>query len=207
MKPRTTLIFVGIFVALLAYVYFGELRRPAPADTALTPTPLPILIAPADQVVGLTVRGSGKETRLTRPAGGEWKLEAPQPGPADNTRVNQLLDRLATLNPTRSLTDTTSLEDYGLAQPALEVTLTLADGSTQVLQVGSENPQQTAYYAQVQGRPGVHLIAALTAESAKQMLDTPPVPPTPTPTATATPPSTTTPTPEGTAAPTATPAG
>jgi len=201
MKPRTTLILVGVFLALLAYVYFGEMRRPAPSDAAVTPTPAPILIIPPDQVVGITVRGSGKETVLTRPAGGEWKLEAPQPGPVDTTRVGQFLNRLATLNPTRSLTDTTSLEDYGLAQPAIEVTLTLADGSKQVLQIGSENPQQTAYYARVQGREGVHLIAALTAESAKQMLDTPPVPPTPTPTATATA------TPAATAAPTATPAG
>jgi len=199
MKPRTTLILVGVFLALLAYVYWGEIRRPAPSTATETPTPAPILILPADQVVGITVRGGGKETRLTRPAGGEWKLEAPLPGPADTPRVNQFLDRLATLNPTRSLTDTTSLEDYGLAQPALEVTVTLANGSTEVLQIGSENPQQTAYYAQVQGRQGVHLIAALTAESAKEMLDTPPVPPTPTPTATATP--------AATAAPTATPAG
>ncbi|HPL29827.1 MAG TPA: DUF4340 domain-containing protein [Anaerolineae bacterium] len=187
MKPRTTLLVVGVFLALLAYVYLGELRRPAATDTATTPTPAPLLSVAADQVLGLSVSGGGKETRLARQVGREWQLEAPVPGPADASRVSQFLGRVAMLNPTRSLDDAGPLEEYGLAPPALEVTLTLADGSTQVLRIGAENPQQTAYYAQVQGQAGVHLVAALTVQSAQGMLDTPPVPPTATPAATSTP--------------------
>ncbi len=200
MKPRTTLLLVGVFLALLAYVYFSEMRRPQASDATTTPTPAPIVNVVADQVLGIKISGGGKETRLSRPAGGDWKLEAPAPGPADATRVSEFLGRVATLNPTRSLGDVGPLEDYGLAQPAMEITLTLADGSAQVLDIGAENPQQTAYYARVQGQTGVHLVAALTVQSAQEMLDTPPVPPTPTPTATGTPEVTATPAPTGTPA-------
>lgn len=185
MKPRTTLLLLGAFLALLAYVYLGELRRPAPSPATATPAPL-LLSFPADQVVAITVRGAGKETRLSRPAGGEWQLEAPAPGPADTARVGQLLNRLANLSPTRTLAEPGPLEEYGLDQPALEVTLALAGGSTQVLAIGAENPQQTAYYARVQGQEGVHLISSLIGQSIREMLDTPPLPPTPTPAPTAT---------------------
>ncbi len=193
MKARTTLILLGVFLALLAYVYLSELRRPEAADTATTPTPPPILSLAADQVLAITVRGSGLETRLSRQARGAWQLEAPQPGPADESRVGQFLNRVTGLIPTRTLDDVGPLEDYGLAQPPVEVTLTLADGSTKVLSIGAANPQFTAYYAQVQGVAGVHLVSALLAQSAQEMLTTPPVPPTPPPTATATPGATPTP--------------
>lgn len=199
MKPRTTLILGGVFLALLAYVYFGEIRRPPAPDANATPTPAPIMNVAADQVLGITVRGGEQETRLSREQGGEWQLEAPVPGPADTARVDQFLDRVATLSPTRTLDEPGSLEDYGLDQPALEVTLTLGDGSTQVLQIGAANPQGTAYYVQVQGLDGVHLVSALLQQSAQEMLDTPPVPPTPTPTEPATP--TAEPTAEATATP------
>jgi hypothetical protein len=186
MKPRTTLILGGVFLALLAYVYFGEIRRPSSPAAEATPTPEPILSLPADDVLGITVSGEGRETRLSRQAGGEWQLDAPSPGPADDKRVSQFLSRVANLTPTRSLAEPGPLADYGLVEPALVVTLTLADGSTQTLEIGNANPFETAYYAQVHGHSGVHLVAALLAESAREMLDTPPVPPTPTPTPTPT---------------------
>lgn len=55
---------------------------------------------------------------------------APLAGPADAARVGQFLNRVAALNPTRSLADAGPPEEYGLAEPALEVSLALADGST-----------------------------------------------------------------------------
>lgn len=200
MKPRTTLIVVAVFLALLAYVYFGELRRPTPASA--TPTPAPVWNLAKDQIAGLTVRSSDKETRVVRSAQGEWTLEAPTQEPADGERIGRVLDNLATLSPTRTFTETAgTLEEYGLTQPALEVILQLADGSTRTLRIGASNPQQTAYYAQVEGATEVHLLPSWLITSLRDLLEQPPVRPTPTPTLTATP------TPEATATPTAAPAG
>lgn len=185
MKPRTTLILVGVFLALLAYVYFGEVRRPAsPAPT--TPTQAPVLSIKADQVVELIVKGDGQETRLARPVGGEWRLEAPTPDAADLERVGQALDRLVTLTASRTLTETGSLEDYGLTQPSLEVTLRLDGGQSQVLRIGAKNPQQTSWYAQVPGQSAVHLVPDWVVQSLRELVDRPPVRPTPTPTPTVT---------------------
>ena len=209
MKPRTTLILLGVFLALGVYVYFGEIRRPESTATG-TPTPPPLWTVAADQVVGLTVQGGGKETRLTRPAGGEWQMEAPQAVAADGERVTRSLDQMITLTATRSFTDTAgSLADYGLEKPALEVTLRLADGSTRALKIGVANPQQTGYYAQVQGQGGVHLLPDTLVTDLRDLLDSPPIKPTPTPTGTptATPAATTLPAATAAPAAAATPAG
>ncbi|MDI7275860.1 MAG: DUF4340 domain-containing protein [Anaerolineae bacterium] len=181
MKPRTTLIVVAVFLALLAYVYFGELHRPTPASA--TPTPTPVWSLATDQVVGLTVRSAEKETRLVRSAEGEWMLEAPTQEPADEERIGRVLGNLATMSPTRTFTETAGLlEEYGLVQPSLEATVQLADGSTRTLRVGASNPQQTAYYAHVEGAGEVHLLPSWLITSLRDVLDQPPVRPTPTPT-------------------------
>lgn len=194
MKTRTTLLLVGVFAALLAYVYFGELRRPAPS--AATPTPAALWSVTRDDVVGLQVTGGDRETRLVRDADGAWALQAPVADAADEERVSQLLGRLAGITPSRTFTESVgSLEDYGLDQPDLVVVLSLADGRSETLRVGAANPQQTAYYAQVEGSEPVYLISSWIVTSLRELLDQPPVRPTPVPEPTQTP------------APTATPAG
>ena len=188
MKPRTTLILLAILAILGGYVYFAELRQPATSDTETTPTPAPAWSYPIDQIVGLAIQGSGKQTRLTRPAGGAWQMEAPQQGAVDNDRVTAVVDSLGTLQVSRTLTDTTnSLADYGLAQPALQVTVRLADGSDHALEIGNATPTQTDYYVQVQGQAPIHLLSASVVQSLQDLLDQPPFPPTPTPTEPATP--------------------
>lgn len=192
MKLRTTLGLVVVFLGLLAYVYFGEVRRPA-ASTNTTPTPAPVWSLAVDQVVGLTVRSKGQETRLSRPAGGEWRLEAPVADAADGERVARVVDELVNVIPNRTFTETLgTLADYGLEQPDLEVGVRLAAGQSQALKIGAANPQDTAYYAQVQGAAVVHLLPSSLVTSLRELLTTPPIKPTPT----ATEPST--PTPEAT---------
>jgi len=201
MKTRTTFILLAVFLALSAYVYFGELRRP-PVPGPANPTAALLWDVAPEQVVGLSVRSEGQETRLARPAGGEWSLEAPQADAADDSRVTQVLNRLASVTPSRTFTATIGpLEDYGLVQPSLEVALRLADGRTEALSVGASNPQQTAYYAQVQGQGALHLLPSSLVVSLRELLERPPVRPTPTPT------STSAPVPAPTAQPTATPPG
>ncbi len=182
MKGRTTLILLGVLLALGAYVYFGEVRRPSAAPAG-TPTPAPLWSITLDQVLGLTVRGGEQETRVGRAAGGEWALEAPSAEPADADRVTQVLDRLLALAPEQTFGESDgSLADYGLDSPSLDVTMRLADGTAKVLHVGKANPMQTSYYAQVEGSTAVQLIPDTVVIGLQELLEQPPVRPTPTPT-------------------------
>jgi len=205
MRLRNTLILLVIFAALGAYVYFTE----SPAKTP-TPTPAPqeqVLNLVADDVVGLSVQGSGdRETRLKRQRNQPWRLEAPLQDQADEARVQSIVSRLAQLTPTRTLTQTTeTLSAFGLVTPTLTVTLQL-EQREEMLFIGAQNPQQTAYYAQRRGDSAIHLILAGLVDELRQLLTKPPVKPTPTPTPTITPtPLPATPTPIVTATPVPTP--
>jgi len=63
----------------------------------------------------------------------------------------------------------------------------LSEGGEQVLQVGEQNPQRTAYYVQHQSDPAIYLVGSFTIEELKRLVSEPPRKPTPTPTATSTP--------------------
>jgi hypothetical protein len=187
MKTRTTAILVLIFLGLAGYVYLVELRHASPPEPSAA-APATLWELPADQIVALTVRGNDQETRLVRSAAGEWMLEAPTAELADQGRVRQVLDRLAGLTPTRVLTETLSpLEDYGLDRPALEVTLQLADGRSEALDIGLPNPQGTAHYAQLHGSEAIYLLSDWQVRSLQDLLKWPPIQPTPTPAGTESP--------------------
>ncbi len=189
MKTRTTLILVGLFLALAAYVYFFELRTGNEPVATATPGPQALWDVSSDQVTGLTVQSGEQEVRLTRAPESDWVLEAPTSEPADQGRVSQVVERLTNLTPSRTLTDTLSpMEDYGLNEPSMEVTLTLSDGQSRVLIVGAANPQQTSYYAlQGEDETAVHLIPSWLVTTLQQLLETPPLQPTPTAQPTSTP--------------------
>ncbi|MGQ9684165.1 MAG: DUF4340 domain-containing protein [Anaerolineae bacterium] len=184
MRPRTTLILIGVFAALLGLVYWLE-RRPEPAP-ALPEAPAPLWSLAASQVTALRVQAGEQDTALAR-SGDGWAFEGPTAGPADGARIERVVEDLSVLSPQRTFTDTTSLAEFGLEQPTLTVTLRASDGATRVLLVGSTNPQQTGYYARVQDGSSVHLLPGYVVEAVRALLENPPVPPTPLPTETATP--------------------
>lgn len=199
MKVRTTLILVAVCAALGAYVYLSE-DKGTNESAAGTPTPTGPWSVSVEQVVGITLRAAGKETRLARPVDGEWRLEAPVTDAADHERVTRALQQLTYATPSRSFPELPGPAlDYGLNEPSLEVTLSLADGKSVVLKVGSQNPQQTDSYVQVEGQPTLYMLPGYSIEALREMLNQPPVRPTPTPTAVSTP------TAVATATPTATP--
>jgi hypothetical protein len=207
MDRRVTVVVVILFLALGGYVWWTFLRADAPPVAAVTPepTPIPFLNLTPDDVTAVEIRDvkANQVVRVAR-SGEEWQMESPKQGPADSNRVSSLLFQLASIDATRELQDVTDLAQYGLNPPLHELRVTLEDGSTQVVQLGEENPDQTSVYATKPGATSVFLIRASTGEAVAEFVTTPPF--TPTPTATAEPtgtPAPTTPTPGGTGTPTA----
>ena len=98
-----------------------------------------------------------------------------------------MLESLAFLQPSRQITGTLSLADYGLESPAITATIELADGVTHTLRLGDMNPTQSGYYVQVDDQQPVFLIPTYTGSQLERFLSEPPVQPTPTATIAATP--------------------
>lgn len=184
MKFRNTIVLVVILAALGIYVYLVEVPKTGHQPSSSTATPL--LQLTTTDIRRVEVQASDDSVVLERDEGQPWWIRQPIDYAADESKVNSILSRLSSLNAQRTLTGTLDLADFGLATPAVTVTLGLFDGSSQRLFLGSHNPQGSSYYVQKAGEPDVHLVYASVIDDLKRLAMEPPKKPTPTSTATAT---------------------
>jgi len=152
------LLALAAFAALLYYVVGVDKTKPAAGEK---PKLLQIEAAAVKEI-----SLSNPETKLRfvrRPEEGfTWWLE-PQHLPANDTRLEYLLNTLADLEGTPLKMTGAETKAFGLDRPTWRVELSLGQ-ETQVLLVGAAVPVTQAggeksYYAQVSGRPQVYTIA------------------------------------------------
>jgi len=185
-KLRNTLILVVIFALLAGYVYFFEMKKTEEGEGEEEPKTTQVFDLVADDVVELTVKGSEGTTRLSRVEGQPWQIEEPIQEEADDVRINSLVNRLARLTASRTLTETGDLATYGLAEPQLTAELKTRDNQVETLLAGDKNPQGSSYYVQKKGDENVYLVYASAVDDLRRLITEPPKKPTPTPTFTPT---------------------
>lgn len=201
MKPRNTLILFAILVALAAYVFLVELPKSKQPSEEQTQA-VPLWEIPQEQIVRLeAVKKDGQTLVLERAEDQTWWIRQPIVYEADESRVSGVLRDLSALKSTRSISGTVNLADYGLATPAMTVTLTLADGARHTLALGDENPTGSYRYARADDAPEVHLVYSWAVSALDAMVAEPPRKPTPTPTPTVTPTPSASPVPSATPTP------
>jgi hypothetical protein len=130
-----------------------------------------------DQVVGVTVadHGQGKVTSFSRPsASGSWAVTAPEAGPADQLAVANQVATLGSLTYATEITSTTDLAPYQVLSPTIQISVTLANGTTYRLDVGAPAPINSSYYAVVNGQAPLYTVYSSTLASYLTLLDTPP---------------------------------
>lgn len=200
MDRKVTLGLLVVLLVLGGYIWYNFWRADAPPVTPTTPEPTAILFVELieDDVTALQVAGQPGQSvvHVTR-AGDSWVMDQPLQGPADGSRVNELLFQISRITAERQLAPPSDLAAFGLKPPAAQVTVTLKDGKSSVLQLGRKNPDETSYYMLKSGDTNLYLVRAAVGDTILDLLKSPPY--TPTPTATAgTPPASGTP---GSAAP------
>jgi hypothetical protein len=111
---------------------------------------------PAD-VQGIEISRNGEKLALSRAANG-WRLTAPLALPADDPSVARFLGELGELHAKQFVADVaTDLDRYGLATPALTVTL-LGDGTNVLAQLlaGGADPSNGVRYAKSATEPFIY---------------------------------------------------
>ncbi|MBL8094981.1 MAG: DUF4340 domain-containing protein [Anaerolineales bacterium] len=198
MNKTTTYVLLGAFALLLIYVLAVQqpadnaaATQTATAQSVALTEPNLVWSLTVDQVVGVTVadRVQGKTTSFTRPsASGSWTVVAPEPGPADQLAVANQVATLGTLTYASEITATTDLSAFDVLSPTLQISVTLANGTTYRLDVGKPAPLNNSVYAVVNGQAPLYTMYSTTLTSYLTLLDTPPyLLPTATPDPAATP--------------------
>lgn len=194
MNPRVTLGLLALFLALGGYLYFSPPAGGADADAAsklgAKPAPGKGSVADAQTEVfqfderesqRLVVQTGERRTVVEKDPEGNWRLR-PGDEPADRTRVQGTLVRLAGLRATRRLGETANLGDYGLMTPPLSVTVLQAAGTEFTLLLGSKAPADAGTYAKRTDDPAVFVVSNALVQDLERLVSEPPVQPTPVPT-------------------------
>jgi hypothetical protein len=184
MNPRVTLGLLAVLLALAGYVYFapasgGSAGQPAAKEKAVDPQ-LEVFSFQDAEIQRLAVEKGGQQTVVEKNAEGNWTLQ-PTGEPADRLRLNGLLLRLSNLRASRRFAEPGSLADYGLATPETVATLTKADGTRLVLELGAAAPAEAGTYAKRADDPAVFIISRAIVQDLDRLIAEPPREPTPAP--------------------------
>lgn len=183
MSFRLTAVALAILVVLGGVVWYTELRDKGSAEAqSADQQQLEIFKFDEKSTRQIEVAKGDQKTVAQQDEQGNWTLQ-PSGQPGDRVRLSSLLTRLASLRATRKVADDApNLAEYGLDQPGLVATITQADGTTYVLQVGSKAPTETGTYVKRASDNAVYMVTNVLASDLDRMVTDPPVqPPTPTP--------------------------
>jgi hypothetical protein len=168
MKSHGLIVAVVVLAALTGTLYWSNHRKPAETNvSASAESPPKILTLNQADITGIAIRKKGsEELTLAKNDAGKWQIIAPRQLRADQDAVSSLLSTLSALSSDRLIEDkAANLEQYGLAQPSLEVDVTEKSKKTDKLRIGDDTPSSSAAYAAVAGDPRVFTVASYSKNS------------------------------------------
>jgi hypothetical protein len=161
MQLRGLLLAALLLAGLAGGVYYSNHRTKANEGKPAPDAPPDILKIPDDQLTQIEIRKGEELTSIKKADSGNWEITAPQPLNGDQDAVRSVVTTLASLRSDRLIEEKTAdLETYGLAKPALEVTVAAKDGKKHKLLIGDETPTSSGYFVKLDGDPRVFTVAS-----------------------------------------------
>jgi Domain of unknown function (DUF4340) len=158
---RSTLLFVVVLGGLCGYIYFGIWKKSAAPDIdAKREKIFPAL--QADKIDDIRVKSASGETTTARKHDGGWQLTSPVEARADEGNLSAIASSLTSTTITRVVEDNaSSLKDYGLAEPRIDIGFkTAGDKDYRHLFIGEKSPTGADLFAKRGDDKRVFLISA-----------------------------------------------
>ena len=167
MKLSGLLISAVVLLALVGGLYWSNHHKPEESSASKTDTPPKILSLNEADITKVDLKKkTGEEVALAKNAGGKWEMTEPKQLPVDQDAVSSMVTTLASLNSDRLVEDKASnLNQYGLTEPALKVTITKKDGKTQELLIGDDTPTGSGAFAKLENDPRIFTVASYNKTS------------------------------------------
>jgi hypothetical protein len=166
---NTGLVIAAVVLAILSGALYWSNRHPASESTAKASidTPPKILALKQEDISKIEIKKKGGEALdLAKGDAGKWQITASKPLGVDQEAVSSLLFTVSSLNSERVVDDKPAdLNQYGLAQPSLELDITTKDSKPQKLLVGDDTPAGNAVFVKLEGDPRVFTVASYNKSS------------------------------------------
>ena len=189
MVKKSTLILLIIAVVLIvAYVWLqnqGGLDFSSHSNEPTT-TSLPHFIQmESSNLVSLKLtRPEQEDLVFSKSADGEWQINVPGANVTEGN-ITQIVAEFNAIQVKQQLNLDLDLTTLGLDNPQYSFTLTQGDGTQHIIKIGSANPLNTDYYAQLDAGAPV-LVSQGSIDNIVSILESAATPPTSTPAPTAT---------------------
>lgn len=150
MKPKGLLIAVVVLGVLGGVIWYSNKQQAATAAKTPATTETKIVSIPEDQIQDIKIRHANGDTVELSKASGKWRLVQPKDLGADPDASSSLVSALTSITADKTIEDkATDLGAYGLAKPALDVTVGRKDGKTNEVLIGDDTPNNSGAYAKL----------------------------------------------------------
>jgi hypothetical protein len=173
MIRKPTWIALAVFALLLVTAILWPRLSPEESIAEITPTAEPPWTFSLSEVVGIKVENFEKEKSIEfqKDAEGHWMQIAPGEGQADGDLVEQTIYWITSPIVDRELTSETDLDQFGLIEPTGIITITLEDGTVNILQVGDVTVIGSMRYVKMPHSSRVLLLDKFDVNSILEMVD------------------------------------
>ncbi len=167
-SSKGLLIAVVLLAVLGGLVCWSNKQKAAEEAKPKTETAATKIVAiPADQITQITLqKKAGEPIVLKKSAPGKWDMVEPKPYRVDSDAVASLTGTLNPLNAGEVVEQkAANLGAFGLETPALRVTVTKKDGSSQTLLIGDDTPTGGDAYAKLASDPKIYTVSTTARTS------------------------------------------
>ncbi len=166
MRFKSTGFLLVIFLALLAYVYFFEIKGKEKAEKARE-LESKLLVFEKDSLKTLYLKPTGIKFQKE---GTEWRIVEPIRSKTENWVINGLVNSLADAKKERTVTTSpASLADYGLDPAKYEIVVTYDDKSDTVY-LGDKTPTGAYVFARINSDSTVYATQTMLLTNAEKDL-------------------------------------
>ncbi len=166
MKSKGLLTASLILLVLSAVIWWSNKKAATADKTPAETTTVKLLNLPEDQIQNIEIKKRTGETIHLQRNDSRWQIIAPEPLRADPDAVSNMLSTLSSLSSERTVEEkAASFNQYGLNQPAIELTITDKNKKTTRLLIGDNTPAGTAVYAAIAADPRVFALSSYKKNS------------------------------------------
>src|SRR5260370_28044901 len=166
MKSKGLLTASFLLLVLSGVIWWSNKKAVTPDKAPVETTTVKLLNLPEDQIQDVEIKNRMGETIQLKGNDSKWLIAGAEPLRADPDAVSSMLSAISSLISDRTVEEkASSLEPYGLAQPAIELNITDKSKKTAKVLIGDDTPAGTAVYADIGGDARVFALASYKKNS------------------------------------------
>ena len=166
MRSKGLLTATFLLLVLSGVIWWSNKKAATADKTPVETTAVKLVNLPEDQIQNIEIKKRTGETVKLQRNDSKWLIAEAEPLRADADAVSSMLSTLSSLSSDRTVEEkASSLEQYGLTQPAIELNITDKNKKTAKLLIGDDTPAGTAVYANIAGDARVFAVSSYKKNS------------------------------------------